>query len=201
MSPVIIIFAVILFLVLAYLVLRFFKFRKKKTKEKKVKEKKVKEKKVKKQKEESSSNLVELKSSYVDVVDKFLFRKELKVLVLISRVLPKGYVVFPKIGLDTILEPVGKKDLYDSVKDENIDLVVFDELTMKPKIAIDIFDGSIGDEQVEIASPMIIKALEIAKLPLISFKVKTDYTEAEIKEPIYKALGITTTDNSAEKTE
>ena len=63
---------------------------------------------------------------------------------LISKVLPKGYVAFPKIGLDTILQPVGSADLYNLVASKYVDIVIFDEITMKPRVAIDIFDGSKG---------------------------------------------------------
>lgn len=104
--------------------------------------------------------------------------------------MPRGYIAFPKIGTDLILVPVGNKALFDSVRDKYIDLVIFEEATMKPKAAIDLFDGSIGDEQLDIESPEVVNALKIAELPLISFRVKTEYTNEEIKIPIFKALKI-----------
>ena len=113
--------------------------------------------------------------------------------------LPKGYVAFPKVGIDTILEPVGRKDLFNKIADKYLDIVIFDEYTMKPKVAIDIFDGSIGDEQLDVNSPDVIKALQIAELPLISIKVKTDYTQDEIKNPIYEALGLTVNNEDEKK--
>lgn len=200
-----IIAAVLIVLIILFFVIKFFIKHKpaKKKEDKPVKEKGLTKPKFniwrKKQKNTKNSNAAEIKGSYVDLVDKFLFRKELKVLVLVSRVLPKGYVAFPKIGIDTILEPVGRKDLFNKIADKNLDIVIFDEYTMKPKLAIDIFDGSIGDEQLDVNSPDVIKALQIAELPLISIKVKTDYTQDEIKNPIYEALGMAVNDEDEKK--
>lgn len=150
------------------------------------KEKEVKVKKVKSKNEE----FFDLKGASVDTVDKFLYRKEIKLLVLINKILPKGFIVFPKIGIDLVLAPVGNKSLYDTIRGKYLDLVVFEEITMKPRLAIDLHDGTIGDEQLEIDSPEVINALKIAELPLISFKIKTDYELDEIKIPILKGLGL-----------
>lgn len=192
----VIIAAVLIVLILVFLLFKFMKKHQffKKGKEPKQKKEKVKKEKIKltskNKKNVENNNAAELKGAFVDVVDKFLYRKELKVLVLVSKVLPKGYIAFPKIGLDTILEPVGRKDLFNMVANKHIDIVIFDEMTMKPKVAIDIFDGSIGDEQLDLTSPEVVQALQIAELPLIKIKVKTDYTQDEIKNPIYEALGL-----------
>ena len=183
--------AVIVFLIIAYFVYRYLKKKKAKKgtdqKEGSLKRIKTKPKKIKKVK---NKNVLSLKSSGVNKVDKFLYRKELKVLVLISKILPKGYIAFPKIGVDTVLEPVGGEDLFNLVKNKYLDIVIFDEVTMQPKVAIDVYDGSFGDEQLDIVSPYLINALSLADLPLVSIKVKTSYTQEELQKPIYEALGI-----------
>ena len=84
----------------------------------------------------------------------------------------------------------GKKNLFISVQNKVLDFVVFEEVSMKPVLAVDVYDGTIGDEQINETEEMVIKALESAGLPLVSFKVKTDYMEEEIKKPIYDALGL-----------
>ncbi len=161
---------------------------KNKDKTKEAKNKKDKKQKIKEVKKDNDQQYVNKGS--VDISSKFLFRKEFKVLVLVNKVLPKGYVAFPKIGADLILTPLGNSELYNSLHGKYIDLVVFEEETMKPKIAIDLYDGSLGDEPLDIESPEVLNALKIAEFPLVSFKVKTDYTNDEIKDPIFKALGI-----------
>lgn len=110
-------------------------------------------------------------------------------LVLINKILPKGFIVFPKVGVDLILAPVGNKSLYDSIRGKYLDLVIFEDITMKPRLAIDLHDGTIGDEELEVDSPEVVNALKVAELPLISFKIKTDYEIDEIKNPILKELG------------
>lgn len=133
---------------------------------------------------------LDTKGSYCDTIDKFLYRKEIKVYVLINKVLPKGYIAFPKISLKSILEPVGSHALYDAVKSKVVDIVIFDRETMKPKAVVDIFDGSIGDEQLDTFSPVVVDALKSAELPIISIKVKTDYDPSEIEKQIFEALGL-----------
>lgn len=184
---IIIIISVLMILIAFYGIKKYKNSKKNKPKkEKKVKVKVKKDKKVKKNKKpEKSFNDI---GSYVDINTKYLFRKELKLLILINKILPKGFIVFPKVGVDLILTPVGNKSLYESIHGEYLDLVIFEEDTMKPRIAIDLYDGSIGDEQLDIHHPNVLKALDSAELPIISFKVKTEYTEEEIKEPIFKIL-------------
>ena len=177
--------ALILFIVILMFVLKISKKFKPKNRIKKEKKPKIKKAKI-----ITNNNAVEVQGSYVDLVDKFLFRKEVKLLVLISKILPKGYVIFPKISLGSILEPVGRKNLFISVQNKILDFVIFEESTMKPALAVDVYDGTIGDEQLNQTDDIAIQALNSANLPLVSFKVKTDYTEEEIKTPIYDALGL-----------
>lgn len=144
---------------------------------------------------------LDTKGSYCDTIDKFLYRKEIKVYVLINKVLPKGYIAFPKISLKSILEPVGNHSLYDAVKSKVVDIVIFDRETMKPKAVVDIFDGSIGDEQLDTFSPIVVDALKSAELPIISIKVKTDYDPNEIEKQIFEALGLNYNQNEDDSKE
>lgn len=179
------------------------KVKAKQTDEKKKQKKEKKEKRAQKKEQKREEKLAKLeamkkKGAYCDTVDKFLYRKEIKIFILINRILPKGYIVFPKIGLDTILEPIGDHALYDSVKGKYVDFVIFKQDTMKPVAVVDIFDGSIDDEQLDVNCPEVVEALNSAELPIVSFKVKPDYAEDEIKTPIYNALKVQTEEKKAE---
>jgi hypothetical protein len=182
----IIVGVVILALIAGVVLYKIYKYRQKKGSGKP----KTKNVKVKKDKKGKEAEKIDLKGSYVDLTGKFLFRKELKILVLINHILPKGYLIFPKIGADLIMEPVGSRNLYNSICGKYIDFVIFEEATMKPRVAIDVYDGSIGDEQLNIESPEVITALESAQLPIVSIKIKSDYSTDEIKNPIWEALGL-----------
>ena len=171
----------------AYAIIKF-KQKKSKTTNNRPKKIKLKTKEKKNSISKNKNGKLETKGSYCDTVDKFLYRKEIKLFILINKALPKGYIAFPRIGVDTILEPVGSRALYDSIKGQYVDLVIFEQETMKPKIVVDVYDGSIGDEQLDIESPQVIEALKSAELPVVYFKVKSDYTVDEIKEPILKIL-------------
>ena len=190
MTVVWIILAILLFAIVLTFILKVSKKIKPKKRIKKEKQPKI-----KKVKPVINQNAVDTQGSYVNLVDKFLFRKEVKLLVLISKILPKGYVIFPKISLGSILEPVGRKNLFISVQNKILDFIIFEEVSMKPVLAIDVYDGSIGDEQINEADGIVVEALNSANLPLVSFKVKTDYTEDEIKTPIYDSLGLNKKDS------
>lgn len=144
---------------------------------------------------------LETKGSYCDTVDKFLYRKEIKVYVLINKILPKEFIAFPKISLKSILEPVGSHALYDLVKGKVVDIVVFERETMKPRAVIDIFDGSIGDEQLDTFSPNVVDALKSAELPIVSVKVKTDYDQRELELQLLDALGLNITQEEPQNSE
>ena len=191
----IIAFSVVAFILVVFLIYAYVKKRKNNAKDKKGKEKKVKEKKAKQKKLKNEEKKVKIenmkkKGAYCDTVDKFLFRKEIKVFILINKILPKGYICFPKIGLETILEPIGSHELFNSVKGKFVDFVIFKQETMKPVAVVDIFDGSIDDEQIDVDSPEVVEALKSAELPIVSFRVKPDYTIEEIKQPLFDALKI-----------
>ena len=181
--------SVVAFVLILFLILTYVRKRKAKSAGKKVKEKKSKkEKNVKKTK--TNPEEISTKGAYCDTVEKFLFRKEIKVFVLINKILPKGYICFPKIGLKTILQPIGSHELFNAVKEKFVDFVVFKLETMKPLAVVDIYDGSIDDEQINIDCPEVVEALKSAELPIISLRVKPDYSIEEIKQPLFDALKI-----------
>ena len=194
----VLLFAIIIFGVFT-LVIGYYLFKniKKFQKSSKQKEKKIKKPKVKISKK--SDELDEFRGSYVDISKKFLFRKELKLLAHISRALPREYLVFPKIGVDLILGSIGDKNLYNAVASKYIDMVIFEEATMKPVLAIDTYDGSLGNEQLDLECQVLVKALKVAELPLITIKIKGDYTEEDIKKPIFETLGIKQSENEERK--
>ncbi len=177
---VVVIVAIFIFLITWY-VFKRVKLSKKNKKDKPKNEKKIKLKKVKEKEDD-------IKDIHVNIAEKFLFRKELKMLILINKILPNGYVVFPKIGVDLIIN--SNSNISEMVRGKYVDMVIFEENTMKPKVVVDLFDGSLGDEQLEIEKPEILQVLTKAEMPIVSFKVKADYTNEEIKEPIFKALKI-----------
>ncbi|MDD4110458.1 MAG: DUF2726 domain-containing protein [Clostridia bacterium] len=150
------------------------------------KREKIKKEEARRKKEED----FDLKGANVDIAEKFLFRKEVKLLILINRILPKGLIVFPKVGVDLILTPIGNRTLYDSIHGKYVDLVIFEEDTMKPKLAIDLYDGTIGDEQLEVECPEVIYALKNAEFPIVSIKIKAEYEIEEIKALLLKGLGM-----------
>ena len=119
-----------------------------------------------------------------------MFNKEVKIMNLINKILPSDYVLFPKIGADKILEPVGNHNLYNSIKGKYLDFVIFDAKNMKPKVVIDTYDGSLDNEQLDLQAPEVFQAISSAELPIVEIKVKFEYLEEEIKNPIFEALGL-----------
>ena len=182
MTLIIFISAIILLSLLGYIIYFLVKRKKRGDSKKNIK--------IKINKKEKKKSFDEVKGSYCDVVEKFMFNKEVKIMNLINKILPSDYVLFPKIGADKILEPVGNPNLYNSIKGKYLDFVIFDAKNMKPKVVIDTYDGSLDNEQLDLQAPEVFQAISSAELPIVEIKVKFEYLEEEIKNPIFEALGL-----------
>lgn len=137
---------------------------------------------------EGYGNSFESNRSYVTLKEKYMLRKEFKVLCIVERALPAGYFAVPKVAVGLLLEPFGTKAAFDKIKEIFLDVVVFDENSLKPIVVIDLFDSSTGDLNLSESCPQLRKAFDDAGLPVLLVKVKFDYTDADIADPIKRVI-------------
>lgn len=143
--------------------------------------------KVKKEKKPAEK---QVKADTLRITEKYMYRRELKVLIALNQVLSRQYISLPKIALGKILEPDGNKTLYNKIKDHFVDFVVFEEATMKPLAIVDVYDNSFEDELIKDANPELYQVLKNLKLPVVELPVRGDVDMALLKEKMFAALKI-----------
>lgn len=155
--------------------------------------------KIKTKKEEKHKELVG--GDTIRVVEKYMFRREVKVLIALNQILPRQFISLPKVAVANLIEPVGSKQLYNSIKEFFVDFVVFEEATMKPLLVVDVYDNSFDDELLKNHNPELIEIFKKLKIKVIDFAVKGDINMQELKEKLYLALGLGTESRPEQKKE
>jgi len=126
----------------------------------------------------------------VKLVDKYMYRREVKVLVALNQVLPRTYISLPKVCVGNLIEPEGLKVAYNKFKDYFVDFVVFEESTMKPLLVVDVYDNSFEDELLKEKYPKLIELFKSIELPILEFAVRSEVDASVLKEKLYTALKI-----------
>ncbi len=180
---IIIIVGICLFLMLFGWLVKFIQ-QKKKTSIPKVK--KVKEKKVKHKKQETT-----VKNVHLTLQESFMIRKELLFWKYLNSILPRRFVVVPKVALNTLVVPDGDKTIFNLIADKSLDFVVFNEQNMRPILVIDIYDKSFNDENLEEQDPFLVEILGKLNLKVLHILVANDFDREETKKTIFKTLNIT----------
>ena len=151
---------------------------------------KPKKEKKKKQKQPEKKSLYEIKKFNLELTDKFMYRKELLLWRYMISILPRTFIVIPKVSIPSIVNPNGDKNLYNDVVDKTLDLVVFDEQNMRPLLAIDIFDNTYGDERMDDQDPKLYAIVTKLGLKILHVHMKLDLDKEEIRRQVYKELNI-----------
>lgn len=175
-----VIFISIIAIIGLYIILKFLAFLKKKGLlkfEKKPKQKKAKQKTL-------------YNPGTVTLVDKYMYRREVKALIALNRVLPKQYIALPKVGVANLVRPEGTRNLFNTVKDYFVDFVIFEEATMKPLLVVDVYDNSFEDELLKHRHPDLIEVFDSLKLNYIEIAVRGEIDLLVLKQTLDQALGI-----------
>lgn len=179
-----VVLAIIIIIISLYVLYKIFVYLKKKGFFKK--ENKVKQKKEKKQKNKDISKIM----GSVTLVDKYMYRREVKTLIALNRVLPTNFIALPKVGVANFLEPMGSRNLYNEVKDYFVDFVIFEEETMKPRLVIDVYDNSFEDELLKHRHPLLMEVLSDLKINVLEIAVRGEVDLEILKDLLIKNLGI-----------
>ena len=129
-----------------------------------------------------------IKEGNVEINIEYLKKEEIKFLEFINKIITKEYIVYPKVGVENIIKPVGNRILYNSILGTYVDYCMFEKSTMKPILVLDIYDNSFGDEPLTLMSENVTDILKKVNLPILSIQVKDKYNEEEIKQKIRYTL-------------
>lgn len=101
-----------------------------------------------------------------------LWPKELEFYYMFRSVLPKEFMIMPKLGLDEIVKPNGGNLLlFNAVKDEHVDYCVVKVANMEPVAVLDTYYPSITDSTMQKLETSVIKALESVNIPVITYEI------------------------------
>ena len=100
-----------------------------------------------------------------------LWPKELEFYYMFRTVLPKEFMIIPKLGVDEIVKPDGGKTLFNAVKDEHVNLCVVKVSNMEPVAVLDTFYPAIGDSTIQELPVAVVKALESVDIPVIKYEI------------------------------
>ena len=148
------------------------------------KEKKVKVKTFKKEKVQPSF----MQSTY-KINNNFMLRKEVLFWKYLNTILPKEYIVVPKVEVGNLVEVEGDKTLLNRIATKTIDYVIFNEKTMYPVLILDIYDKTYNDLKLEEQDPYITEVINKLGLKYLEILVSSDFDRDKTRNLILEKLG------------
>ena len=100
-----------------------------------------------------------------------LWPKELEFYEMIKSVLPKDFIIVPKLGVDEIVKPNGNLLLFNAVKTEHVDFCIVRASNMEPLVVLDTFYAGISDSTLKELSKPVKKALESVNIPVVKYEI------------------------------
>ena len=170
----------------------FYWFFKKKLKisKKSTKPPKPKKQKKQKQKQLEKKSLYEIKKFNLVLTEKFMYRKELLFWKYLNSILPHTFVAVPKVAMASLVSTDGDKNLYNEIASKTLDIVVFDEQTMRPILVVDVYDNSYNDDCLEEQDPKLYEIVTKLGLKVVKVLMQLNLNKEEIKRQIYQKLNI-----------
>lgn len=131
---------------------------------------------------------IDVKSQLVKHVP-YLWPKELEFYQMYTKILPKDYIIVPKVGVDKIVKPHGSLVMYNAIKTKYVDFCIFKLSNMEPVVVIDCFYPSITDSTMKEMDKAIKKSLEAMEIPVLQYEIlDIPYDENEVIQRFYDAL-------------
>lgn len=100
-----------------------------------------------------------------------LWPKELEFYEMFKSILPKEFMIVPKIGVDEIVKPNGNLVLFNAIQKEHVDFCVIKISNMEPVVVLDTYYPSICDSTMQELPMPVQKALEEVNIPVIKYEI------------------------------
>ena len=119
----------------------------------------------------------------------YLWPKELEFYDMYKSILPKEYMIVPKVGVDKIVKPHGSLVMYNAIKTKYVDFCIFKRSTMEPVMVIDCFYPSITDSTIKELDKAVIAALKAVEIPVLQYEIlDVPYDTKKVIDRFYDAL-------------
>lgn len=110
----------------------------------------------------------------------FLSSNEVKFLAVFQNSLPSEYVAFPKIVMNSLVKPDGGLVVFNEIKNDILDVVVFLKSKMQPVLVVDLIDPSKGDKALTKYNEYTEKSLKSLSLPVLNVTLDHDFDKIEL---------------------
>lgn len=110
----------------------------------------------------------------------FLSNNEVKFLSVFQNSLPSDYVAFPKVVMHSLVKPDGSLVVFNEIKDDVLDVVVFLKSKMQPVLVVDIIDPARGDKALTKYNEYTEQSLKSVSLPVLNITLDHDYEKIEL---------------------
>jgi len=110
----------------------------------------------------------------------FLSNNEVKFLSVFQNSLPSEYVAFPKVVTHSLVKPDGSLVVFNEIKDDILDIVVFLKSKMQPVLVVDLIDPTKGDKTITKYNEYTVQSLKSVNLPVLSLTLDHDYEKIEL---------------------
>lgn len=110
----------------------------------------------------------------------FLTNNEVRFLAVFQNSLPSEYVAFPKIVMHSLVKPDGGLVVYNEIKDDVLDVVVFLKSKMQPVLIVDLIDPARGDKALTKYNEYTEKSLKSLSLPILNITLDHDFNKVEL---------------------
>ena len=100
-----------------------------------------------------------------------LWPKELEFYLMFQSVLPKGFMIVPKMGVDEIVKPEGSLVLFNEIKSKHVDFCIIKISNMEPIAVLDTYYPSITDSTMQEMDIAVKKSLESVNIPVIKYEI------------------------------
>lgn len=131
---------------------------------------------------------IDVKSQLVKHIP-YLWPKEVEFYDMYRTLLPKEYLMVPKVGVDKIVKPHGSLLMYNAIKNKYVDFCIFKRSNMEPVMVIDCFYPSITDSTIKELDKAVTKALEAVNIPVLQYEIlDVPYDKDVVIKRFYDAL-------------
>lgn len=119
-----------------------------------------------------------------------LWPKELEFYYMFRSVLPRDFMIIPKMGLDEIVKPSGSNlVLFNKVKDEHVDFCIVKVANMEPVAVLDTYYPSITDSTMQELDQSVKTALKSVNIPVIKYEIlDTPYDKEKVLRSFLDAI-------------
>lgn len=101
----------------------------------------------------------------------FMWPKEVEFYDMIKGVIPKDFIIIPKVCVSKIVKPHGSLVLFNAIKDKFVDYVVIKKSNMEPIMVIDCFYPAITDKTIKELDKATTIALNSVNIPVLRYEI------------------------------